>query len=116
MEFDHIGMKTNEKKEGENWVEESKCWVTSPKDPPYHVDWLRYEPESGVPAAVKEKTHIAFRVDSVEEASKGLKMVVKPWVVGGFVRVGFFEYKDGTIVEFMEYLKGKDAWFHEGSR
>jgi len=115
MEFDHIGMKTTEKKQGENWVEDSRCWVTSPKDHPYHVEWLRYEPDSTVPEPVKERAHIAFRVESMEEASKGLKVLIKPWVVGGFVRVGFFEYKDGTVVEFMEYIKGKDAWFPEST-
>jgi hypothetical protein len=111
MEFDHVGMKTTEKKEGENWVEESRCWVTSPKDHPYHVEWLRYEPDSWVPKEVREKAHIAFRVDSIDEASKDLRVLIEPWVVGGFVRVGFFEYQDGTVVEFMEYLKGKDTWF-----
>jgi hypothetical protein len=111
MEFDHVGLKTKEKKEGENWVEASRCWVTSPKDHPYHVEWLRYEPDSTVPKEVQERAHIAFRVDSIGEASKGLRVLIEPWVVGEFVRVGFFEYQDGTVVEFMEYLKGKDAWF-----
>jgi len=40
-------------------------------------------------------------------------VLIEPWVVGDFVRVGFFEYRDGTVVEFMEYIKGKDAWFSE---
>ena len=111
MEFDHIGLKTTEKKEGENWVEDSRCWVTNPKNHPYCVEWLRYEPDSKVPVEVKERPHIAFRVKNIEEASKGLRVLLKPWVVGGFVKVGFFEYKDGTVVEFMEYLKGKDEWF-----
>ena len=111
LEFDHIGLKTTEKKEGENWVEDSKCWVTSPKDHPLNVEWLRYEPDSTVPVEVKERAHVAYRVDSIDEASKGMKTLIEPWVVGGFVRVGFFEYRDGTVVEFMEYLKGKDAWF-----
>jgi hypothetical protein len=110
MEFDHIGLKTTEKKEGENWVGDSRCWVTNPKDHPYCVEWLRYEPDSKVPKEVKERAHIAFRVDNIDEASKGLRVLIKPWVVGGFVRVGFFEYNDGTVIEFMEYLKEKEQW------
>jgi len=43
------------------------------------------------------------------------RVLIKPWVVGGFVKVGFFEYIDGTSVEFMEYLKGKEEWFPEGA-
>ena len=113
MEFDHIGLKTTEKKEGENYVEATKVWVTSPKDHPLHVEWLRYEKDSTVPKEVREQAHVAYRVDSIEEASKGMRVLIEPWVVGGFVRVGFFEYRDGTVVEFMEYLKGKEAWFPE---
>ena len=115
MEFDHVGLKTTEEKQGENWVEDSRCWVTSPKDHPYHVEWLRYESDSPVPQEVREKAHIAFRVDSIEEESRDLRVLIKPFEVGGFVRVGFFEYRDGTVVEFMEYLKGKDAWFPDSA-
>ena len=115
MEFDHIGMKTTEKMEGENWVEDSHCWVTNPAEHPYHVEWLRYEPDSTVPQQVKEKAHIAFRVDNIDEAAKGLTVLIEPWVVGGFAKVGFFQYKDGTVVEFMEYLKGKNAWCQDNT-
>lgn len=111
MVFDHIGLKTDKKKEGENWVESTRVWVTNPKTHPYHVEWLRYEPDSPVPKAIKERPHIAFRVESIEEASEGLKVLIEPFEVGGFVRVGFYEYRDDTVVEFMEYLKGEKEWF-----
>ena len=111
MELDHIGMKTDEKKEGENWVESTRVWVTNPKEHPYNVEWLRYEPDSPAPAALKNNTHIAFRVDSIAEASKGLDVLLEPFEVGGFLRVGFFQYKDGTVVEFMEYFGEESEWF-----
>jgi hypothetical protein len=113
MVFDHVGMKTEEKKEGENWVESTRVWVTNPKEHPYHVEWLRYEPDAPVPATLKNNTHIAFRVDSIEEASKGLDVVLEPFEVGGFLRVGFFQSKDGTVVEFMEYFGNESEWFPE---
>ena len=113
MVFDHVGMKTDEKKEGENWVESTRVWVTNPKEHPYHVEWLRYEPDSPAPAVLMNNTHIAFRVDNVGEASKGLDVVLEPFEVGGFLRVGFFRYKDGTVVEFMEYFGNESEWFPE---
>ena len=113
MVFDHIGMKTTEKKEGENWVESTRVWVTNPKEHPYHVEWLRYEPDAPVPETLMNTTHIAFRVDSIEEASKGHKVILEPFEVGGFSRVGFFQYKDGTVVEFMEYFGNESEWFPE---
>jgi hypothetical protein len=111
MEFEHIGLITDEKKEGEDWVEDTRVWVTNPKEHPFHVEWLRYEPDSPVKNAVRYKSHVAYSVDNLDKASKGLKVLIEPFEVGGFVRVGFYEYKDGTVVELMQYLKDKSEWF-----
>ena len=74
------------------------------------MEWLRYEPDSPVTGPVREKSHVAYRVENLEEASRGLKVLLEPFEVGGFVRVGFYEYQDGTVVELMQYLdQGK--WF-----
>ena len=113
IEFDHIGLITNEKKDEENWVEATRVWVTNPKDNLFHIEWLRYEDDSPVKGPVREKSHIAYRVDDLEEASKGLKVLIDPFDVAGFTRVGFFEYKDGTVFELMQFLKSKDKWFNE---
>jgi hypothetical protein len=40
-------------------------------------------------------------------------VLLEPFIVGGFVRVGFFQYEDGTVLEFMEYLKDDGEWFPE---
>jgi hypothetical protein len=39
--------------------------------------------------------------------------VLEPFEVGGFLRVGFFQSKDGTVVEFMEYFGNESEWFPE---
>ena len=64
LEFDHVGLITNEKKKDENLVESTKVWVTNPKEHPFRIEWLRYEPDSPVKGPVREKPHIAFRVKS----------------------------------------------------
>ena len=109
-EFDHIGLPTTEKQPAEMYVEATKVWVTNPKEHPFHVEWLRYEADSPVTGPVREKCHVAYSVDDLAEASKGLKVLLEPFEVGGFARVGFFEYQDGTVVELMEYLE-KGRWF-----
>ncbi len=111
MEFDHIGLVTNEKKASEDWVESTRVWVTNPKEHPFHVEWLRYEPDSPVTGPVREKAHVAFRVDDIAQASKGLKVLLEPFEVGGFTRVGFYETQDGVVIELMQYLKSADSWF-----
>jgi hypothetical protein len=111
MEFDHIGLVTNEKKTGEDWVESTRVWVTNPKEHPFRVEWLRYEPDSPVTGPVREKAHVAYRVDDIAEAARGLKVLLKPFEVGGFTRVGFYETGDGVVVELMQYLGNPDQWF-----
>lgn len=112
MKFDHIGLITTEKKADENWVEATRVWVTDPKSHPFHIEWLRYEPNSPVKNAVRYQAHVAYQVEDFDKASAGLKILLEPFEVGGFVRVGFFETKDGAVIELMQYLKDKNAWFN----
>ncbi len=111
MEFDHIGLVTSEKKAGEDWVESTRVWVTNPRDHPFRVEWLRYEPDSPVTGPVREKAHVAYRVGDIAEAARGLKVLLEPFEVGGFTRVGFYETPDGVVVELMQYLASPDSWF-----
>jgi hypothetical protein len=110
--FDHVGIPTEEKKEGESWVEATRVWVTSPRAHPYHVEWLRYEPDSPVTGALRTEPHVAYRVDDVHAAMKGHFVVVEPFDVGdGFLNVGFVEI-EGAIVEFMQYANpDEEGWF-----
>ncbi len=111
MKFEHIGLVTDEKKSGEDFVASTRVWVTNPKEHPFHVEWLRYEPDSPVKGPVREKAHVAYRVDDLSEASKGLKVLLEPFEVGGFTRVGFYQTADGAVIELMQYLKSADSWF-----
>lgn len=113
LEFDHVGLVTDEKKEGENWIEDTRVWVTDPNAHPFHVEWLRYEPDSPVKGPLRENPHISYVVSSISEASKGLKVLLEPFEVGGFARVAFFQYHDGTVIELMEYLDKNRKWFPE---
>ncbi len=111
MEFEHIGLITNEKKAGEDWVESTRVWVTNPREHPFRVEWLRYEPDSPVTGPVREQAHVAYRVEDLEKASRGLKVLLQPFEVGGFARVGFYESPDGAVVELMQYLGDRSHWF-----
>lgn len=104
MQFDHVGIVTTEKKADEMYVAATKVWVTHFAQHPYHVEWLRFEPDSPVTGPVREMPHVAFRVESIREAAKGLKVLIEPFDAGIAV-VGFYQTDDGAIVEFMEYPK-----------
>ena len=102
MKFSHIGMTTDAKKDGETWVEATRVWVTDSTRHPFAVEWLRYAPDSPVTGPVRDKPHIAFDVDDIDTASRGMKVLLEPFTVSDTLRVGFFEYADGTVVELAE--------------
>lgn len=111
MTFDHIGLIADEKKANEDWVESTRVWVTSPKNHPFHVEWLRYEPDTPVKGPVRTQAHVAYRVKDLEKAAKGLKVLLEPFEVGGFVRVGFYQTQDNAVVELMQYKGDGSGWF-----
>ena len=110
--FDHIGVPTRERKQGESWVEATRVWVTSPRAHPFNVEWLRYEPDSPVQGPLRTDPHIAYRVDDVHAAVEGHSVVAEPFDVGdGFLTVAFVQV-DGALVEFMQYANpGEEGWF-----
>lgn len=114
FDFDHVGITTTAKQPDENWVEQSRVWVTNPKKHPEHIEFLRYEPDSTVPEIIKRNPHVAFRVAGVDEHLKqpGVAIIIPPFVVGDFLEVVFVQ-KHNTIFEYMHYLK--DGWFGDSN-
>lgn len=104
--FSHIGVITTEKKPGERYVPATKVWVTDFQNHPYHVEWLRFEPDTPVTGPVREMAHVGYGVESIEKASKGLKVLIAPFDAG-IARVGFYQTDEGAVVEFMEFYKEK---------
>ncbi len=104
MQFDHLGIVTTEKKSDETFVPATRVWVTDFQRHPYHIEWLRFEPDSPVTGPVRDMPHVAFRVESIREAAQGLKVLLEPFDAG-IATVGFYQTPDGAVVEFMEYPK-----------
>jgi hypothetical protein len=100
VEFDHIGIPAQGKHEGMRYLESKRLWLTSPSDHPFRVEWLWYEEGSPEADLVRTLPHVAYRVDSLEEALAGKRVVAEPFDVFGEVRVGFIEV-DGAPIEFV---------------
>jgi len=106
--FDHVGITAYEPMPGENWIEQSLCWVTSPREHPESIEFLRYHPDSKVPDRVKNNPHVAFRVEEIGPHIEGQEILIPPFVVAGFVEAVFI-WKHNTVFEYMRYLN--DSWF-----
>jgi hypothetical protein len=110
--FDHVGLITDDRKEGESWVEATRVWVTSPRAHPGNVEWLRFEPDSPVTGPLRTQPHVAYRVLDVHAAVKGHTVLAEPFDVGdGFLTVAFVDV-DGAVIEFMQYANpDEEGWF-----
>lgn len=107
--FDHVGITTKEQQPQEDWVEQSKIWVTNPRNHPEHIEFLRYREDSTVPAIIRDNPHIAYRVDDIEPLLSSVdEILIPPFIVGDFLEV-VFVLKHGTVFEYMRYLK--EGWF-----
>jgi hypothetical protein len=106
--FDHVGITTRLPQPDENRVEQSRVWVTNPRNHPEHIEFLRYEPGTMVPQVVRDNPHIAYRVAALQLHIEGQEILIPPFVVGDFLRVVFI-LKYGVVFEYMQYLK--EGWF-----
>ncbi len=102
-QFSHVGMITTEPKPGEVFIEATRVWITNFVDHPFHVEWLRFEPDSPVTGPVRNQPHVAYRVPQIEQAAGSLKVLLEPFEPLPGLRVAFFLTPDGAVVELMEY-------------
>lgn len=102
MQFDHIGVITTEPRPGERFVPATRVWRTDSREHPFSVEWLRFEPDSPVTGPVREQPHVAYRVENIAAAARGLRVLLEPFDVGERI-VGFYQTEDGAVVEFVQY-------------
>lgn len=112
--FDHVGLVTADEQPGESWVEATRVWVTSPRAHPFHVEFLRFEDDSPVTGPLRTQPHVAYRVDDLDEAMRGHRVLAEPFHPApdpDFLTIGFVEV-GGSVVEFMQYRDpDEEGWF-----
>ena len=103
--FHHIGLPTEDPQADETYVEETKVWVTDPADHSFRVEYLRYEKDSPVTGPLREKAHVAYRVDDLAAALEGKALLLEPFTPMPGLSVAFFE-EDGVVIEYMQFEGG----------
>lgn len=107
MKYHHIGIPTTEARPGEVYLERYKLHCTDHEANACGIQWMRYDDDCPLPDVVRQLPHIAFEVTDIDEALRGLEVIIEPnspaeGVVVAFVLV------DGAPVEFLQYT-GKDT-------
>lgn len=110
--FDHIGVPTRDSHPGEMFIEQTRVWVTNPRNHPFNVEFLRFEEDSSVTGPLREQYHTAYRVPNLEEALQGHEILADPFRPADNFAVVAFVYYDGQVIEFMEFDDPENTeWF-----
>ena len=100
-QFHHIGIPTDRQRDSEAFLEGGKVHITDAEACPYHIEFLRFEPDSPMPEQLKTTAHVAFMVDDLEEELAGQQVLMEPFEPMAGLKVAFILH-DGAPVELMQ--------------
>jgi hypothetical protein len=101
MKFDHMGILTTGRFEGEMDLPHLRMTVSDHQDNPFGIQWQRYWDDAHYPDVVKTVPHVAFEVDDLASALQGHHIIIEPNSPSPGVLVAFVEVK-GAPVELMQ--------------
>lgn len=100
MTYHHTGIPVFDKMEGMTFIEPLKVWVTDAGSNPYKVEWLYFEPDSPMAAAIQDETHVAYVVEDIEAAVKGKSVLLPVCELPG-LKLAFI-YDQGLPIELLQ--------------
>jgi hypothetical protein len=101
MKFNHVGIPTTARFDGEIPLPHLQVTVSDHQDNPFGIQWQRYWEGAPYPDLVKSVPHVAFEVDDLEEALQGHHILIEPNSPSPGVRVAFIRVR-GAPVELMQ--------------
>lgn len=101
MKFDHIGIPTTDRFDGEIDLPHLQMTVSDHQDNPFGIQWQRYWEDAPYPDLVKTVPHVAFEVDDLAAALGGRTVIIEPNSPSHGVIVAFVEV-NGAPVELMQ--------------
>ena len=107
--YHHTGIPTRQPREGERYLAQYKMYVSGFPESPYGIEWMRFEPGSPISELVQTVPHVAFEVDSIEEALKGKEILSAPCSPSPGVTVAMIIDNDCPIelLEFTRNARGR---------
>lgn len=101
MRFNHIGIPTQGRFEGEIDLPHLRMTVSDHRDNPFGIQWQRYWDDAPYPELVRTVSHAAFEVDDLEAAMGDYPVLIAPNSPSAGVRVAFIEVR-GAPVELLQ--------------
>lgn len=107
--YHHMGLPSKEKRTGERYSPTMKMY-TSGGEAPWRVQYHRFEDGCPLHPLLQSKPHVAFKVDSIDEAIDGKHVLLAPYFPMKDFRVAVIE-EHGAVIEFIETsLSEEEIW------
>ena len=103
-QFHHLGIPTDEKKEGETYLAQFRFSVSGFPSSPFGIEWMRFDADCEMPDLIQTIPHLAFVVNDLdfELNTRGFNILIPPNPPMEGIRVAMIEY-NGAPVELMEF-------------
>ena len=101
MKFNHVGIPTTGRFDGEIELPKLAMTVSDHKNNPFGIQWQRYHENAPYPDLVKTVAHVAFEVDDLQAALDGQTVIIEPNCPIPGLTVAFIEV-NGAPIELME--------------
>ena len=102
--FHHMGVPTQDLKDGERYLPQFKMYVSGFPSSAYGVEWMRFEPDSPLAEIIKTVPHVAFEVDDIEAALEGKELLTAPNAPSDGVRAAMI-IENGCPIELIQFAK-----------
>jgi len=103
MKYNHTGIPTTERFDGEIDLPHLKMTVSDHENNMYGIQWQRYWADAPYPELVKTVPHVAFEVDDIKIAIAGQEVIIEPNSPSEGLVVAFIKV-NGVPVELMQYV------------
>jgi len=101
VKYNHIGIPTTDRFEGEIALPHLRMTVSDHLDNPFGIQWQRYWEDAPYPELVKTVAHVAFEVDDLAGALEGQHVIIEPNSPSRGVLVAMIEV-NGAPIELMQ--------------
>ena len=108
MKFNHIGIPTSERFDGEIDLPHLGVTVSDHQSNPFGIQWQRYWDGAPYPDLVKTVPHVAFEVENLAAALLGREVIIPPNSPSEGVTVAFIKIA-GAPVELLQIDRSRRA-------
>ena len=103
MQYIHTGVPTTQEKNWSGYVESLRVHYVDPTTDPYNIEWLKFDDDAPMHEMVKTLPHVAYRVDDLDAALKGKKVIFGPMVPFPGLIISFIDH-EGAVVELSQVI------------